>query len=196
MQVYSQTAPALDVSQRKKILVVGDSLSAAYKLPSEKGWVHLMQLKLDQTYPSYQVVNASVSGATTAAGLSIMKASLTVHNPDIVILELGANDGLQGKPVQYIKKNLDDLITLAKQEGATVLLVGIRMPPNFGVKYTQPFFQQFDSLAQMHELPLVPFLLEGVAGHPELMMRDGLHPKAEGQIIMLSNVWPILQKLL
>ncbi len=196
IQVYSQAVPHLDVGSGKKILVVGDSLSAAYKLPSEKGWVHLMQQKLSETHPAYQVINASISGATTAAGFSVMKKSLALHQPDIVILELGANDGLQGKPVSYIQNNLDELISMAKQSGATVLLLGIRLPPNFGSRYTQPFFEQFGVLAKKHQLPLVPFLLEGVAGRPEFMMQDGLHPTADAQPLVLENVWPMLVTLL
>lgn len=195
MPVYSQTTTELDVKKEKKILVVGDSLSAAYKLSAEQGWVHLLQLRLlDNDYP-YRVVNASVSGATTAAGLQIMPQALARHRPEIVLIELGGNDGLQGKPVPYITNNLERLISLAKGAQARVVLLGTRLPPNFGARYTEPFFAQYAMLAKRHELPLVPFLLEGVAGYSSLMMEDGIHPRAEGQRLLLENVWPTLKPL-
>ncbi len=196
ISVYSQQQAPLDAQTQKKILVVGDSLSAAYKLSAQQGWVHLLREKLkDNNYP-YQVINASVSGATTAAGIQIMKQSLASHNPDIVMLELGGNDGLQGKPVSYITKNLDRLITMATSSGAQVVLIGIQIPPNLGRRYTQPFFQQYQTLADKYKLPLVPFLLDKVAGYPTLMQEDGIHPRAEGQPIVLENVWPVLAKVL
>lgn len=180
----------------KKILIVGDSLCAAYKMPKEHGWVHLMQGEIDKAKQDYHVVNASVSGATTAAGLAIMKGALGAHQPDIIVLALGANDGLQGKPVSYITKNLETLIAQATATEAQVLLVGIRLPPNFGSRYTKPFFEQYGTLAAKYNLPLVPFLLEGVAGDPELMMSDGLHPNKHAQEKVLANVWSILKPLL
>lgn len=194
--VYSQNGGELDAVRPKKILVVGDSLSAAYKLPVQQGWVHLLRLRLESENYSYKVINASISGATTAAGLQLVPESLATHRPDIVLLELGANDGLQGKPVSYISKNLDRLITLTKASGAEVVLIGIRLPPNFGSRYTEPFFQQYQTLAQSHGLPLVPFLLEGIAGSARLMMEDGLHPNAEAQAMILENVWPTLRTVL
>lgn len=194
--VYSQNAVDLDVNTGKKILVVGDSLSAAYKLAEEQGWVSLLQRRLREEKTSHTVVNASVSGATTAAGIRLMRESLAQHSPDIVLLELGANDGLQGKPVSYIQANLERLIGMAKDTGAEVMLLGIRLPPNFGPRYTEPFHEQYHQLAKTHDLPLVPFLLDGVAGVSELMMSDGLHPRAEGQPLILDNVWPVLEELL
>ena len=196
MEVYSQNQTALDVKSEKKLLVLGDSLSAAYKLSAEQGWVHLLQLRLtDNNYP-YRVINASVSGATTAAGLQLMSQSLAQNQPDIVLLERGANDGLQGKPIPYIAKNLERLIHMAKQTNAKVILLGVRLPPNLGSRYTKPFYQLYPSLARTHRLPLVPFLLDGVAGSPEMMMNDGLHPKAVGQPIVLDNVWPVLKTVM
>lgn len=196
ISAYSEQKPNLDAKISKKILVMGDSLSAAYKLPVEDGWVYHLQTRLKQQNRDVEVINASVSGATTAAGLQILPDALLVHKPDIVILELGANDGLQGKPVPYITKNLSKLIEIVKADGAKILIVGIKLPPNFGRRYTQPFFAQYEALAQTYQLPLVPFLLEGVAGNRELMQRDGLHPTAEGQPLVLENVWSVLKTLL
>jgi acyl-CoA thioesterase-1 len=195
-ELYSQSPASLDAPATKKILVVGDSLSAAYKLPSEQGWVHLLTQRLQEEKYPYEVVNAAVSGATTAAGMQIMSESLALYKPEVVILGLGANDGLQGKPVPYITNNLERLIAMAKASTPKVLLLGIRLPPNFGPRYTQPFFQQYFTLAEQHQLAFVPFILDGVAGVSELMQSDGLHPKAQGQPIILDNVWPELKPLL
>lgn len=186
----------LGAAKAHKVLVVGDSLSAAYKLSSSQGWVHLLSERISQQKFVASVVNASVSGATTAAGLQILPAALESHKPSIVVLELGANDGLQGKPVSYITRNLRKLIETSQNSGAKVILVGIRLPPNFGPKYTEPFFEQYAALAEEYQLPLVPFLLGGVAGHPDYMMPDGLHPNAAGQPIVLENVWPLIEPLL
>ncbi len=194
--VYSQNAPVLDGSGPKKVLVLGDSLSAAYKLPAERGWVYLLQQRLRDQGAATQVVNASVSGATTAAGLQILPGALATHSPDVVLIELGANDGLQGKPVPYIRKNLQQLITLAQATGAKVVLLGVRLPPNFGARYTEPFFAQYAALAVQNNLTLVPFILKGVAGQSGLMMEDGLHPNAEGQLHVLENVWAELAPIL
>jgi len=193
--VYSHNPTELDAKNVKKILVVGDSLSAAYKLASDQGWVHLLQHRLlENDYP-FTVVNASISGATTAAGLQIMPKALKQHRPEIVLIELGGNDGLQGKPVPYITKNLESLIVMAKNAPAKVLLLGVRLPPNFGARYTGPFFSQYASLAERHDLALVPFFLKNVAGYPDLMMQDGIHPRAEGQPILLENVWEVLKAI-
>ncbi|MFL0800666.1 MAG: arylesterase [Agarilytica sp.] len=193
---YSADKPRLDASEYKKILILGDSLSAAYKLAAEEGWVHLLQERLDRDGLPFSVVNASVSGATTAAGLQILPNALSAHEPAFVLIELGANDGLQGKPVPYISRNLSSLITQSQEAGAKVVLLGIQLPPNFGSRYTQPFFAQYAALAKEFGLPLVPFLLEGVAGNADLMMRDGLHPQAKAQSLVFENVWPVLSPLL
>lgn len=194
--VYSQVGPQSDEFVPKKILVLGDSLSAAYKMPAEKGWVSLLGLRLEASHSEYLVVNASVSGATTAAGLNILAESLKVHTPAVVILELGANDGLQGKPIHYIQNNLNTLIEQSKHAGAEVVLLGVRLPPNFGTRYTDPFFDQFATLAKKHNVSLLPFLLEGVAGDPELVMADGLHPNIDAQPRILDNVWAVLRAVL
>ena len=183
----------------KPLLIVGDSLSAAYNLAEEQGWVHLLQqrLKTDEQYRGlYTVVNASAGGATSAAALQRLPALLILHQPAIVVLEMGANDGLQGKPIAYITQNLRELIILSQQAGAKVVLTGIRIPPNFGKRYTEPFFNQYSALAVEYSLPLVPFLLAGVAGDSSLMQADRLHPTAEAQPIVLDNVWPILKEVL
>lgn len=194
--VYSQGAVQSDADSAKKILIVGDSLSAAYKLSSDDGWPYLLQQRIRQQRRNYLVVNASVSGATTAAGLQILPKALSEHKPDIVVIELGGNDGLQGKPVPYIKRNLEKLIVLAQSSGARVLLTGMRLPPNFGSRYTQPFYAQYGVLAERYDLAFVPFLLDKVAGHPGMMLDDGIHPSAAGQPVVLENVWPVLELML
>ena len=178
-----------------RILVLGDSLSAAYKLPKEKGWVHIMTERFNNMGTPVQVVNASVSGITTAGGLQILPNALKQNEPQIVVIELGANDGLQGKPVPYITKNLTRLINLAQNDGAEVLLLGVRLPPNRGSRYAEPFFNQYSELSKQFDTALVPFFLEGVAGTTEFMMSDGLHPNAAGQPKVADNVMPALKIL-
>lgn len=178
------------------ILVYGDSLSAAYGIPREHGWVSLLEQRLKQQYPGYQVVNASISGETTSGGLNRIAAALKQHNPNIVILELGANDGLRGLPVADMRKNLGSMIQVSRQANAQVLLVGMMIPPNYGPKYTREFTGSYAALAKEFKLPLVDFLLDGVAGQAELVQPDGLHPTANAQERILENVWKKLQQLL
>ena len=178
-------------SQTVRVAVLGDSLSAAYNIPLEAGWVSLLQKKLEENKLSVEVFNASISGATTAAGLQALPAVLR-QKPDIVVLELGGNDGLQGKPVAMISANLSSLIEQSRAAGAAVLLLGMQLPPNLGSRYTRPFFEQYARLAEKYQLQLVPFLLQGVAGNPEMMQEDGIHPVAAAQPQMLANVWPPL----
>lgn len=174
------------------ILVYGDSLSAAYRMPQQQGWVSLLQQRLQtQGYP-YHVVNASVSGETTSGGLSRLQITLRQHKPDIVLLELGANDGLRGLPLAQMRSNLEAMIKAIQATGADVILLGIMIPPNYGPKYTQEFSQSFSELAKRFDLPQVNFLLEGVAGKPELTLDDGLHPSAVAQPRILENVWKTL----
>lgn len=177
-----------------RILVLGDSLSAAYNMPREAGWVNLLRERLQQVMPGTTVVNGSVSGATTAAGLQVLPRHLQEHNPTLVILELGANDGLQGKPIPYITRNLQRMIDLARKAGADVVLVGVRLPPNYGAGYTEPFFNQYAQLAENYQLAYVPFILDGVAGNDSLMQEDGLHPVAAAQPKVLANVWPAVAR--
>ena len=175
--------------------VLGDSLSAGYGIKAEEGWVALLAQKLQQEGFNAKVINTSVSGATTDAGLQ-MQAGLMAGAPDIIILELGANDGLQGKPLGFIEHNLSVLITNAQKAGAKVLLLGVHLPPNLGKRYTQPFFEQYAKLASKHNTELVPFFLEGVAGEPQFMQSDGLHPNAKAQPLILNNIWPSLHTLI
>ncbi|WP_188151140.1 arylesterase [Teredinibacter waterburyi] len=186
------------VEGKRNILVVGDSLSAAYNLAVESGWVTLLEQRLATTpaYSDYVVFNASAGGATTAAGLQRLPSLVQQYRPYLMILELGANDGLQGKPVPYITSNLQKMIDIALAAKAKVLLVGTRLPPNLGARYTGPFFDQYSHLAEYNRVALVPFILDGVAGNSELMQADGLHPTAAGQPIVLQNIWSSLEALL
>jgi acyl-CoA thioesterase-1 len=178
------------------ILVLGDSLSAGLGISQEMGWVALLQKKLyEQQYP-YKVINASISGDTTLGGLQRLKHALTLNDPAIVIVELGGNDGLRGLPIAQIKHNLARIIESSQAYGARVLLIGMRLPPNYGITYTKRFHQLYADLASEYHVALVPFLLEGVATHPELMQEDGIHPKANAQPMLLDNVWVQLEKML
>jgi len=177
-------------------LVVGDSISAAFGLETSQGWVHLLQQRLNDSEHDYQVVNASISGDTSAGGLARLPALLREHEPDIVIIELGGNDGLRGQPPAQLKRNLAAMAEQAQQAGAKVLLLGMRMPPNLGQRYTSAFADAFDSLAAEKDLPYVPFLLEGIGGVQGMMQADRVHPTAQAQELMLDNVWPVLEPLL
>ncbi|MEZ5448785.1 MAG: arylesterase [Thiolinea sp.] len=175
------------------ILVWGDSLSAAYGIPIEQGWVSLLQEKLGE---AYQVINGSISGETTIGGLTRLPKALEDYQPDYLLLELGANDGLRGLSTTNMQDNLNQMIEQAQQAGAEVVLLGIRIPPNYGMVYTQKFDQVFSDLASQHEIPLLPFLLDKVALDYDLMQEDGLHPTAEAQPLILENVWPVLEPVL
>ena len=178
------------------ILVLGDSLSAGYGIPVEKGWVSLLQRRLVERGFPYRVVNASISGDTTSGGLSRLPAALELHRPTIVVLELGANDGLRGQPPMAMSRNLSRMIEQSQQAGARVLLAEMRIPPNYGPLYAQKFQATFGELAQHYAIPLIPFLLDGVAGNPALIQDDGLHPRAEAQPQILDNVWAVLEPTL
>jgi acyl-CoA thioesterase I len=180
----------------RTILVLGDSLSAGYGLELQQGWVHLLERRLASEGYVYKVVNASVSGETTQGGVARLPRQLEIHKPEIVIVELGGNDGLRGLPLATSRANLQRSIALAKASGARVLLVGMMIPPNYGLRYTQQFQDMFSSLAQGNSVALVPFLLDKVALQPELMQDDGIHPNARGQPLMLENLWPRLKPLL
>ena len=178
------------------ILVMGDSLSAAYGLEVSQGWVALLQARLKAQGYDYTVVNGSVSGETTEGGLTRLPKELATSKPSIVILELGANDGLRGLPLNTVQDNLGRMITLSSKGGAKVLLLGIMLPPNYGPDYTRGFSRIYRSLAKHYQVPLLPFLLEGVAEHRELLQADGLHPIAAAEPKVLDNVWPTLLPLL
>jgi acyl-CoA thioesterase-1 len=178
------------------VLVLGDSLSAGYGLPAGQGWVNLLEQRLEQQDLSWRVVNDSISGDTTAGGLARLPATLERHRPDVLMIALGANDGLRGLSLTEMKNNLEAMIAEAGAAGARVLLIGMRMPPNYGPRYTERFSAIYRELANRHQLPLVPFLLERVALDPALMLSDNLHPNAAAQPLLLDTVWPVLQPLL
>lgn len=178
------------------LLVVGDSISAAFGLETSQGWVHLLQQRLDTEGIDHQVVNASISGDTSAGGLARLPTLLEEHAPEAVILELGGNDGLRGQSPAQLKDNLEAMIEQSREAGAEVLLLGMRLPPNLGQRYTTAFAQVFDTLAEDNKLPYVPFFLEGVGGVEGMMQPDRIHPTAGAQQRLLNNVWPVLEPLL
>ena len=192
--VWSGAAGAQD--DQPTLLVLGDSLSAGFGLSEQQGWVSLLEQRLAQRGLDYRVVNASISGDTTAGGLARLPRALERFDPEVVILELGGNDGLRALPLETTKANLGRLIEIAQEAGARVLLAEMRIPPNYGPRYTERFQGLYGELAEEYEIALIPFFLEGVAGNPQLMQRDGIHPRAEGQPIMLDNVWMVLGPLL
>jgi len=176
--------------------VFGDSISAAYGMRVEEGWVSLLQNKLTSQGYGYHVVNASVSGETTDGGRARLARALDVHQPAIVILELGGNDGLRGLPLADVRSNLEAMISAAVHGKARVLLLGMRIPPNYGAAYTEKFHSMYDELAQKYRLPFVPFLLDKVALEPGFIQQDGLHPNVQAQSLLLDAVWPTLQPML
>ena len=178
------------------LLILGDSLSAAYGMDRNQGWVSLLEHRLHEADLRFEVVNASISGETTRGALSRVDGLLERHAPALVILELGGNDGLRGIPLSEIEANLRALIERIQATGARALLIGIRMPPNYGPVFEERFARLYQDLAQELRVPLVPFLLEGVADRPELMQEDGIHPRAEAQATMLEKVWPVLEPVL
>jgi acyl-CoA thioesterase-1 len=184
------------VASDRTILVFGDSLSAAYGIRPEQGWVALLDARLKAQGYGYEVINASVSGETSGGGLERLPRALQLHQPGMLVLELGANDGLRGLPPGATRGNLQQMVRLAQAHGARVLLLGIRIPPNYGPRYSDEFARMFPEVANQYHLPLVPFLLEGVALQPELMQEDGMHPNARGEPRVLDNVWPHLTPLL
>lgn len=191
-------SPALSSEQSTSVILVwGDSLSASYRMDEHQGWVALLEKKLEaEGLSDWRVVNGSVSGETTAGGLARLPAMLASTLPDIVILELGGNDGLRGLPVPTIRENLAQMIELSQNAGASVLLSGIQIPPNYGPRYTGPFYAQYTELAEQYGLVLIPFLLDGIADNAELMQDDGIHPTAEAQPLIVDIVWPALNSLM
>jgi acyl-CoA thioesterase I len=183
-------------TQASPILVFGDSLSAGYGLRTDEGWVPLLQKRLQAQGYVTPVINASVSGETSGGGLQRLPRALQLHNPSLVILELGANDGLRGLPIQDTRANLEKMVAIVRAAGSQVLLIGMRMPPNYGPRYTADFHQIYMDIAQRDHVPLVPFLLESVALDPALMQADGMHPNARGAPLVLDTVWPQLLPLL
>lgn len=194
--LFSLLVVPVAVASGGSILVLGDSLSAAYGLPRQSGWVTLLEERLSQRKFNHRVVNASISGETSAGGASRIAGLLRQHRPEILILALGANDGLRGLPVAQMRSNLETMIRAAQQSNAKVLLVGMRMPPNFGPAYTRQFAAVYAELARRHRTAFVPFLLEGFADRPEYFLADGIHPNAAAQPLILERVWTALEPLL
>lgn len=180
----------------KSILVVGDSLSAAYGIPRNRGWVALLEERLKRERPDYSVVNASISGETSGGGRVRLNKLLDRYQPSVMILELGANDGLRGLPAAEVRANLAVMIREAQANRARVLLVGVKMPPNYGEEYTRSFDAVFSELAKTHRTGFVPFLLEDFAGKPDFFLPDRIHPTEAAQPLMLERVWQALRPLL
>jgi acyl-CoA thioesterase-1 len=178
------------------ILVLGDSISAGYGIPREQGWVNLLQKQLQQQGHDETVINASISGETTEGGRNRLPALLEKHHPEIVIVELGGNDGLRGFQIDRLRANLDDIVQRSQRSNAKVLLVGMKMPPNYGLRYTSDFYASFTAAAEKFDVPLVPFLFDGIITNPDMMQDDGIHPTAAAQRRLLDNIWPHLKTLL
>ncbi len=195
-QQTRQNSSMTDVSTEKHILIFGDSLSAAYRMDENEGWVSLLSTRIEHKQLPYDVINASVSGETTTGGLARLPAVLAADKPDIVVLELGGNDGLRGMPINSIRDNLLRMIDLIEASDATAVLAGIQIPPNYGPRYTEPFTRLFEEIATERDLVFIPFLIDGIPQNPELMQDDGIHPRAEAQTLVLNNVWPVLKDLL
>ena len=195
--VFHTYVQAQAYARENTILVLGDSLSAAYGIKIEHGWVNLLRNRLDNYSEDQQwnVVNASVSGETTAGGLARLPRLIEEYQPVLCIIELGANNGLRGQSTSLMKQNLEEMIKQCSVSGSSLLL-GIKLPPNYGEKYTQAFHQVYSDLAIVCEIPLVPFLLEGIALKDEYLQADRLHPTAEAQPIILENVWPLFEEWL
>lgn len=183
-------------AKRRTVLVMGDSLSAAYQMPASQGWVALTADRIGRTRKGWRVVNASVSGETTAGGRSRIAHELRRTDPDVVVIELGANDGLRGLPLAQTRANLDAMVAAAKASGAKVLLLGMRMPPNLGASYTRGFEENYRAVAAKHRVALLPFLLEPIARDRNAFQRDNLHPSAAVQPKLRDHVWPALAPLL
>ncbi|HUF19500.1 MAG TPA: arylesterase [Burkholderiales bacterium] len=187
---------ALPAQAKPAILVFGDSLSAGFGLPQRNRWVTLLERKLVEDGYDYRVVNASISGETTVGGKNRIENTLRKHKPEIVIVQLGANDGLRGARVADIRRNLSTIVGISKRSGAKVLVVGMEIPPNYGPDYTSGFYASFPEVARQHEVALVPFMLDGFAGNRALFQDDGIHPNLEAQPLVLDNIYRHLEPLL
>ena len=188
--------PALaDSSEHPGLLIVGDSLSAGYGLRPGESWTVLLQQRLEQGGYPHKVVNASISGDTTRGGLTRLPRALTIHQPAVVVIELGGNDGLRAIPPEEIRRNLDGMVELSQQHGAAVVITGIQVPPNYGPIYAQKFQGAFRSVAEERDVPLTPFVLDGIALEPGMMQEDGIHPTAAAQPRILDNLWPWIEPL-
>ena len=182
------------VVSAKTIMIVGDSISAAYGMQAEQGWVYLLQKRLDQQYPKkHKVVNASVSGETSSGAVARLPKLLKTYKPQIVVIELGGNDGLRGQSPLLIQKNLANLIQQSQQANATVVVLGMKIPPNYGTAYSQAFEKNYSIVSQQYKVKLMPFFLTGVAGNKNLMQSDLVHPNAKAQSILLNNAYPYIK---
>jgi acyl-CoA thioesterase-1 len=190
------TATATTPATQRAVLVMGDSLSASYGLSTAQGWVSLTAQKIAKQKPGWHVVNASISGETTAGGAARIAAELARHKPSVVVIELGANDGLRGLPLAQTRANLAKMIAAAKAANAKVLLIGMRLPPNYGPDYTRGFERTFRELSQQHKTAFLPFLLEPIAMNDRAFQADRLHPTAAAQPALRDHVWPALLPLL
>jgi len=190
MLLFSTAVPA------KSIVVLGDSISAAYGMNPSKGWVQLLQQKLSQKNTSYIIFNESISGDTTAGGLARIDKALSQYKPQLVLLELGANDGLRGLSPKVMKSNLTEIINRVHKAGSKVLLLSMRIPPNYGKRYVDMFYNVYPQLAKELNIPFVPFILQEVALLKEMMQKDGLHPNAKAQPIIADKIWHYLQPVL
>lgn len=178
----------------KTIMILGDSISAGYGLAPKQGWVDLLQQQLDQIAPKqHRVVNVSVSGETTSGALARLPRLLQTHRPDVVVIELGGNDGLRGQPPQMIRKNLSQLVQSSQQAGAKVVLFGMKIPPNYGKAYSQAFEKNYKIISQQYKIRLLPFFLEGIAGHKQYMQKDQIHPNAQAQPKLLHLALPYIK---
>lgn len=178
----------------KTVMVLGDSISAGYGIEPQQAWVNLLQKRLDQQYPKqHKVVNASVSGETTSGALARLPKLLQTHKPNVVVIELGGNDGLRGQPPQMIQKNLAQLIQQSQKANATVVVLGMKMPPNYGTAYSKAFENNYKVVSQQYKVKLLPFFLEGVAGNKSLMQKDLVHPNAKAQSILLNLAYPYVK---
>lgn len=184
------------LAQAATVLVLGDSLSAGYGLPAEEAWPAHLQRKLETLPGEHRVVNASVSGETTAGGRSRLPQALEIHSPDVLVIELGANDGLRGLPLATMQANLLAMIDAAQAANVAVVLLGMQLPPNYGSNYADKFREVFAGVAEARDVPLVPFLLEGFAADRDMFQNDGIHPTAAAQPRILENVWPTLAPLI
>ncbi|MCJ9201197.1 arylesterase [Acinetobacter baumannii] len=178
----------------KTILILGDSISAGYGIDPKQGWVQLLQKRLDQQYPKqHKVVNASVSGETTSGALARLPKLLQTYKPEVVVIELGGNDGLRGQPPQMIQKNLSQLIQLSQKQKAKVILFGMKIPPNYGTAYSKAFENSFKTVSQKYQVKLLPFFLDGVAGQKQLMQNDLIHPNTQAQSKLLNLAYPYIK---
>ncbi len=183
-------------AQAATVLVVGDSISAAFGLETQEGWVTLLEERLREHNPEFKVVNASISGETTGGGLARFPQLLSEHQPDYVIIELGGNDGLRGLSLTQMSSNLTRMVQQAKQQDAVVLLLGMRLPGNYGQRYTDAFYNVYQQIAEQENVAVVDFFLAGVGGEEGMMQADGVHPTQMAQPLLLDNAWQRLAPLL